>query len=116
MRFAMEAYWATLGPFAAPLLSISVILFAFATVLCWAHYGAEAVAYLSPKPSLSSAFRVVYSLSVCLGALAASDWVWELADFCVGLMTLINLTALLLLRREVRRETEIWLEEDRARF
>lgn len=116
MMMTIRAYSTVLGDFAAYFMSVAVLCFGFATVLCWSHYGAEAVAYLSPKPSLVSLFRVVYSLSVCLGALAASDWVWELADFAVGLMTIINLSALLLLRREVREETVLWLDQDRTRI
>ena len=110
MMMTIRAYSVVLGDLAAYFMSVAVLCFGFATVLCWSHYGTEAVWYLSRKPWARSAFVLTYSLSVMVGALAAADWVWELADFAVGCMTLINVTVLLMAHREIRTQTTLWLE------
>jgi Na+/alanine symporter len=38
----------------------------------------------------------------------APDSLWDAADFAIGTMTLINLSVLLLARREIKEETEIY--------
>ena len=111
MMMTIRAYSVVLGDLAAVFLSVAVLCFGFATVACWAHYGMESAAYLSQKPWTRRGFVLVYSLSVLAGAVAAADWIWELADLAVGAMTLINVTVLLMMSGEVRRETDLWLSE-----
>ena len=102
MAYALAAYEAVLGRVASPLLAASVLIFAFATVLCWAHYGAECVYALkkSGKP-----LPLFVLLSCLLGALFAPTVIWEVTDLVLALMTLLNLAALFILRREVKEET-----------
>lgn len=77
-------------------VSISLTLFAFTTILGWCVYGERCIIYLlgdrAQKP-----FRLLYCLVVPLGALAQLDVVWLLADTFNALMAIPNLTALLLL-------------------
>ncbi len=107
MRYALFSYGATLGSLAAPLLCACVLLFALATVLCWGHYGAESLRMLRWERAAGRLFPVAVGLSCVLGAVAAPALLWELTDLILALMALINVTALLLLRREVIRESEL---------
>ena len=107
MRLALESYAALLGGIAAPSLAFCVLLFAFATVLCWSHYGAEALCYLTGRARPPRLHPVLVALACVLGAVAAPGVVWDLTDLLLALMTLLNLAALLALRREVKEETEI---------
>ena len=104
MAYALAAYGAVLGEFAAPLLAVSVLIFAFATVLCWAYYGRESVYALRGKEE-GKLLPLFVAFSCLLGALAAPALVWDVTDLVLGVMTLLNLLALLLLRREVREES-----------
>ena len=54
---------------------------------------------------LSKAFILIYSLSVFLGAIINADIIWEAADFAIGAMTVINVTVICLMSREVKKET-----------
>ena len=105
MRFAMEAYRATLGPFAAPLLSISVILFAFATVLCWAHYGAESMRVLTRNRRILRMLPLGVLIACIVGAVAAPQFAWHVTDLVLGVMAILNITALLLMRHDILEET-----------
>lgn len=40
-----------------------------------------------------------------MGSFARMDFVWELADFAVGIMTVMNLYILLMMRKEIKLET-----------
>ncbi len=105
MAYALAAYGAVLGGAAAPLLAVSVLIFAFATVLCWAHYGKESLYALTGKEN-GKLLPLFVAFACLFGALAAPALVWDVTDLILALMTLLNLAALLCLRREVREESE----------
>jgi AGCS family alanine or glycine:cation symporter len=115
MMMTIHAYGAILGTPAAVFLTVAVLLSGFATLLCWSHYGMESTAYLSGRPHLRRTFLWIYVASIPIGALFAADFVWDLSDLATGGMTLINVAILLAMRREVREETQLWLETDRRR-
>ncbi len=109
MMMTVTAYSSVLGKSAAVFMGIAVLFFGFATVICWAHYGMESTAYLSQRPIARRGFLLLYVGSVFLGAFASSELIWQCADFAIGAMTLINVTVLCLMNREVKEETERWL-------
>lgn len=96
--YVLRAYSASLGAFAAPMLAVFMALFAFATVLCWAHYGQESLRYLTDRHGIAMAHLVAVSLSAFLGAVAAPALLWDLTDLVLALLTLLNLPALYLCR------------------
>ena len=106
IMMTISAYGAVLGDFAEYFLAIAVLCFAFATVICWAHYGMESVGYLSNKKASRILFIAIYSLSVVAGAVINSEVIWECADFAIGAMTLINVTVICFMSGEVRISTE----------
>ena len=103
----IRAYAAVLGPSAGYFLAIAVLLFAYATVICWAHYGLECIEYLRPGKRL---VRVGYILLFCgctfAGTMIAPQAVWGSADFAIGSMTLMNLFVVCLMAGEVRQYTD----------
>lgn len=106
IMMTISSYSATLSDFAAYFMTIAVLFFGFATVICWAHYGCESVAYLTPRPWAKKCFVILFSASVFLGAVCAPDVAWQAADFAVGAMTLINIVVICFLHREVEEETD----------
>lgn len=105
IMMTISAYSSVLGEWAGYFLAVAVLCFAFATVICWAHYGMESVAYLSGKRLWKNVYIVFYSLAVFAGAFAASDIIWQWADFSIGVMTVINVCVICLMSREVKMET-----------
>ena len=110
MMMTVEAYGYALGDFARYFIALSVLLFGFATILCWGYYGLSSVRYLCSNKRAGEFFLFVYALSVVLGAVVSSDIIWESADFAIGAMTLINLTVLLIMNREVKDETDAYFK------
>ncbi len=94
------------GAKAAYIISVSVVLFAVATVICWGYYGLETLSYLTKNPWLSKSYIVLYCIVAAFGAVMRESAVWEISDFTAALMTVLNLSAVFWLRREIREETE----------
>lgn len=109
VTLALQAFGAVLGRFAAPTLAVSILLFAFATLLCWSHYGAECLYYLTGRHGERWMIPIVFPAAV-IGAVIAPGVLWELTDLVVAIMTVVNVTALLLSRRTVIRETRAYFE------
>ena len=59
------------------------------------------------------AFRMLTGAMVMFGALASLDLVWSLADVCMGLMTICNLIAIVLLGKYAFRLLEDYREQKR---
>ena len=106
MMMAIKAYSSVLGKWSEYYMCLSVFLFAFATIICWAHYGKESLIAISKKRGLQIAFVVIFCAFVVIGAISAPDGVWLAADLALGVMTIINIPVLIASLGEVKEETE----------
>lgn len=86
-------------------LSVSLILFAFATIIGWNVYGVSAVRYLWGERAIK-VYQVCYMLFVYLGAVLSMELVWGLSDLFNSFMAIPNLIGIFLLRKEVIWGTE----------
>lgn len=102
---ALAAFSAVLGRAAVPVLAVSVVLFAFATVLCWAHYGMQALVYLTPNKKAAALLRAGVVLCAFAGAVGTPALLWSVTDAILALMAFLNLAALFGARRKVIGET-----------
>ncbi|MGF6905558.1 alanine/glycine:cation symporter family protein [Fusobacterium sp. PH5-44] len=80
-----------------------VILFFFclSTILGVAYYGRNALNYISGKSYLKTVYSILVIFMVYIGGIEQNLFVWSLADFGLGIMTLINLLCILPLSGEV---------------
>ncbi len=111
MMMAIEAYAALLGSWSRYYMCLSVFLFAFATIVCWAHYGKECVIYCSKKKMPTKLYILGFSAFVIFGAVSAPSSAWLLADLALGIMTIINLIVLCLMQGEVERSTRDYFDK-----
>ncbi len=79
------------------LLTIIIFLLAFSSIIGNYYYGESNIGFITNKPQVMAAYRVLVTLAVLGGTLATADVVWNLADMVMGLMALINLIAIALL-------------------
>ncbi|MBQ8409236.1 MAG: sodium:alanine symporter family protein [Clostridia bacterium] len=110
MMMAIKSYSSVLGGWSEYYMTISVFLFAFATIVCWAHYGKESILYLTKKKLPVYLYVTIFSLFVFVGAITAPASAWLAADLALGVMTVINLVVLFLMRDEVRKETNVFFK------
>lgn len=106
MMMTIKAYSSVLGGWSEYFMAVSVFLFAFATMICWAHYGKESILYITKNRAFTTAYVLIYCLFIFIGALTAPKLAWLAADLALGIMTIINLTVLFLMSNEVARETD----------
>ena len=106
MMMAVKAYSLVLGEWSEYYMCISVLFFAFATMVCWAHYGKESLRAITKNRGASAIFIIIFCLFVFLGSVAAPAIAWLLADLSIGIMTIINLPILCINSREIRLETD----------
>lgn len=79
-------------------LSLSIVLFAVATLLGWSHFGEKATEFLFGETQIKT-YRFLYCFMVFAGSQMSLTLVWELSDFFNGLMFLTNVICLFLLRK-----------------
>lgn len=94
-------------------VTVSIVFFAFSTILGWAYYGERNVEKLFGRRPVVP-FRIFFSLVVFIGATAELDVVWTFADVANGLMALPNLIGILMLSGLIYRETRHYLQHDPA--
>ena len=83
-------------PFGKYFIAISLLIFAFTTILGWSYYGERAIAYLAGERSVLP-FRVIWCVIVFLGAVLPVKAVWTIGGIGNGLMATPNLIGVLLL-------------------
>ncbi|MBE6709088.1 MAG: sodium:alanine symporter family protein [Ruminococcaceae bacterium] len=93
MISALAAFSVSGGDIAVTAVGISVILFAFATVICQSYYGLGAVEYLTPSRSARSVYIILLAISAVVGSVISSGVMWGIADFIIVAMTVINTVA-----------------------
>ncbi len=92
----------------APMLTISLLTFAFSTILGWCYYGERTVEYLKGK-RWTHIYRILYIISVFIGSVANLSIVWNAADCMNALMAIPNLLSLLFLNGIIVHETRKYL-------
>ncbi len=95
----------TFGPI---LLTVSLTLFAFTTILGWSYYGERCFEFLFGVKGMNG-YRTVFVAMVLLGAFLKLEVVWIIADIVNGLMAIPNLIALLALSPIIVSETKKYL-------
>ena len=99
-ELAAAALRTVFGPPGTAMLAVCLALLALATLMTWQLYGARCAGYLWGDRG-ERLYRLAYLAAILLGATMELSEVWAFSDLCNGLMCLPNLTALLLLRRQV---------------
>lgn len=101
-ELTIESFSLVLGDWVRVFITLSLCLFAFATILGWGLYGARCAQYLFGK-QVWRIFAVLQAATVILGALLNTGTVWLLAEIVNGLMAIPNLIALTALSPELSR-------------
>ena len=81
-------------------LMISLVTFAFSTVVGWCYYGECCTEYLLGRGWVPP-YRIVYLASTFLGAFAGLELVWSIGGILAGLMAVPNVMMLFALRKEI---------------
>lgn len=75
-------------------VTVSLVLFAYSTVVGWSYYGETGIVYLLGARAVP-VYRVLWLVFIYLGAVGSLSVVWGVADTLNGLMAVPNLIAVL---------------------
>ena len=109
-----RSFSAVLGEAGAWIVWISLLLFAFSSILGWSYYGQQSLRFLTGGDRLLPLYRAVFLGCVVLGACGNSAGLWQLVDLCNALMAIPNLLALLLLAPQALRLLQQWVQQQNA--
>ena len=107
----------SLGSFGPIFLTVSMIMFAFTTLLGNCFYCDNLLAYIHkkvPGKRFMNGFRLVCAAVVFIGAGMEMDLLWNISDVLMGVMALINIPVLLLLSGTVKRALTDFEKQRRA--
>lgn len=105
---ASKAFSSALGSFGESFIAFSTVIFAFATLIAWSHYGSQCVLYLFQKRAVFY-YKLLFLAVIIIGCITGMEFVWNLSDMFNALMAIPNLIALTLLSPIVIRETNQYL-------
>lgn len=92
------------------IVAVSLILFAFTSLIGSGYYGRRGVETLTGARWARAAFQLAFPACILLGAVGDVTAVWQLVDAFNGLLAVANLPALLLLSPEALHLLRVWLE------
>ena len=82
------------GTWGSIVVTTSLVLFAFSTVIGWSYYGETGIVYLfGARAALP--YRLLWLVFIYLGAIGSLQLVWNVADTLNGMMALPNLLSVL---------------------
>lgn len=100
------AFTSVLGSSGAWIVAFSVFFFGYSTIIGWYVYGEKCLEYLSGATRFNEAYRIVFAVAACYGAVANLEPLWLVADIANGLMMIPNLIGMLLLSKIVIDHTK----------
>ena len=103
----VAAFETVLGQTGSLFISVSIVLFALASMLGWAYYGERGFCRFAGENG-AVLYRFVFVAAAVAGCTAKLELVWNLSEIFNGLMALPNLYAILLLTPVVVEETNRW--------
>lgn len=91
-------------PYGGKMVSVSLALFAFASIIAWYYYGEQCICYVFGKGKIP-VYRILYTAACFFGCVANVSAVWEISDTLNSFMAIPNLAALIALAPEVNKLT-----------
>jgi AGCS family alanine or glycine:cation symporter len=87
------------------IIGLSVVLFAYATVIAQLFYGRTALRFMTGSHAAQIALTVLTVGAAAIGPFTDTRILWIAADTVIGIMTVINVSALLALSGKIASES-----------
>ena len=102
VQITQRAFEETFGQAGVIFLAISLLVFAFTTIIGWYVFGEMNIRYLFKSKAVYG-FRVIVIACVFSATIFHANLIWELADTFNGLMVIPNVIAILILTPQVKK-------------
>lgn len=84
-----------IGALGAPFVVILMFFFCITTILAVIFYGKSAMYFISESKYLNLFYQVIVIVMIYIGGVKQDLFVWSLADFGLGIMTVINILCII---------------------
>lgn len=111
----IKAFEKNLGCVGGNFVTISIIIYAFATLVGWSYFGEKAFEYLFKDKSVII-YKTMFIIFIYIGSITELNLVWEISDTLNGLMAIPNLIALWLLSSQVILITQNYLDRKKGKL
>jgi AGCS family alanine or glycine:cation symporter len=95
------AFESVMGPVGRWIVTLTVTLFAFSTIISWSYYGEQGVTFIAGEKWIPT-YRWIFIGFIFVGAIAQLNIVLNLSDAVYGLLALPNMMACYLLLPKVK--------------
>lgn len=94
---------------------VSILLFSFSTILTGYYYGESSLKYFFQKiqPIYLTLLKIMTLIVLFLGCIISSTTLWSLVDILVAILAIINIYALVGLRKDVEMELHFYQQKKR---
>ncbi|WP_291259839.1 sodium:alanine symporter family protein [Fusobacterium sp.] len=97
IQLTQDALVSQIGSWGSVFIAICILMFAFSSIIGNYYYGEANIEFLNGKKLWLILYRVSVVGMVMFGSIAKIEIVWNLADFFMGIMAIINLFAISLI-------------------
>ncbi len=94
------------------IVAVSLLLFCISTLMSQWYFGFVGLNYLFRK-SAAEKFKYIFPCFCMIGALTEIEFVWTLQDIALGLLTIPNLVAMIVLFPKVRKASKDFFSSQR---
>ena len=110
VEMTAQAFHSVFGAFGNIILTIAVLLFAFATMITWSYYGLKSWGYLfGENKYLAYLYKIIFCAFVVVGSVLSLNNLVGLSDALIFAMSIPNMIGLYLMAPEIRRDLKDFL-------
>ena len=91
-KYSLEHH---IGPAGGLFITAAIFLFAYSTIIANYFYGETNIRFITRKMSYINLFRIITGVTVMAGALVSLQEAWSIVDLAMGVMTIVNLVAII---------------------
>ena len=110
-QVTMQAFIHAFGDLGGQFLAISLLFFAFTTVIGWYYFGESNIKYLFKSKAALRIYQVLVILFIIVGTTIDIAKIWEVADMMNGLMVIPNVIGLIFLVRQAKKILDDYNEQ-----
>lgn len=112
--FVQEAIRTNIGQWGIHFITVSIFAFAFSSLVGNYYYAESNILFIKNSKALLNIFRLTCVAAIFFGAQADFSVVWNIADITMGVMAIINIIAIMLLRKTAIKALKNYEEQKKA--
>lgn len=100
IQITQSALTSQIGSLGGIFISASIFLFAFSSIVSNYYYGELNIEFITKNKLVMKIYNIFFIGMIMLGSIAQVSLVWNLSDLFMGLMAILNVIAIIMLRKD----------------